>query len=800
MRTVARSGLVAVGLLALACAAGCKSQQPGAVNLTIVADPSLSDAQVASIRSLEIDASGAVTGSQSYVLPRSFPSGRQERIVVRPAATSGVLTLAVLARDAAGTAIAFGQTDVTLKSDAVAAEVLLTANVPGGDAGADGGVNVPSVRLLAGGIGGIGCVDGTGASARFNNPRGAVFAAGKLYLTDMYNQVIREVDPSTGAVKIIAGSPLAAGAVDKPGTQARFDRPNGITTDGMGNLYVTDMRNDTIRKIVIASGDVSTLAGTAGQTGAIDMPGVNARFDHPHGIVYDGAGNLYVADTHNHTIRKIVIAGAVVSTLAGTAGQAGAVDMPGANARFDKPHALAFENGSVFVADATAHTVRQIVVAGAVVSTLAGTAGQIGSADGTGANARLHGPRGLVADGAGHLYVADSDNNRLRKIVISTGDVTTVAGQGYSSQDGIGAGAGFEGPMAVSLDAGTLFVVDGWGQMVRKVSLASTQVTTLAGAAQHEGLADGTGAAARFKRPHGITVVGGSVFVADKRNDAVRKIDIASGRVTTLAGGRSGSADGTGDAASFRKPWGIASDGTDLFVSDSDNHTIRKIVIATGATTTLAGAAGQPGSTTDVKGAAARFNQPAGLAFAAGTLYVADSNNDTIRAIDVASTMVTTLAGSPGQLGSMDGMGAAARFNGPVGVAVEGGVLYVTDQNNHTVRSVTLPGGEVATPAGSPGVSGGGDGPGSTARFFMPAGLAGDGAGHLFIADTRNHTVRKLDVATTMVSTFAGTAGVGAVQPGPLPGAINTPSGIALASDGTIVVTTTHENAILLLQ
>jgi hypothetical protein len=748
--------------------------------------------------------SGAATGGQSYLLAQAFSSSRQERLEIRPSVNSGMLGISVLARSTAGAALAFGQTQVTLSaSGAVSAQVVLTSQLPMGDlslpGGGDGGVTGPSVRLLAGQLGGIGSFDATGAAARFNCPRGVVFAGGNLYVTDMYNQVIRQIVVATGQVTTLAGSPLVPGSDDGIGAAARFYRPHGITTDGKGNLFVADMRNDTIRQIVIATGQVTTLAGSAQKTGVTDDVGAAARFDHPHGIVYDGNGDLYVADTHNQTIRKIVIATGQVTTLAGTAGTRGSMDATGLAAQFYNPHDLAFDGGKLFVAGTHNYTVRQIDVATGVVTTLAGVTGSGGTSDGS-SGARFNAPRGLVSDGAGNLYVADTGNNSVRRIVESTGQVTTLAGHDYGSNDGTGAGASFAGPMALATDgAGNLFIADGFGQTIRALAISKAAVTTLAGDSPKDGHADGVGGQASFGRPHGLCTDGNAIYVADKDNHTIRKIDYPTGEVTTLAGNsQPGSGDGMGAGAQFDEPSACVADGAgNLFVADSSNATIREIALATGLVTTLAGAAGQEGSTTDVAGSAARFNKPFGLAYANGTLYVADADNDTLRAIDLATTQVSTLAGTAGSAGAMDGTGAGARFNEPVGLAIEGGVLYVSDQRNQTIRSVTLPGAVVGTLAGSAGVRGAVDGPGSTARFDMPQGLIGDGAGDLYVADTRNHTVRKIVIATTAVSTFAGTSGIGAVQLGPLPAVINTPTGIAIGPGGALVFTTTHENAVL---
>jgi hypothetical protein len=185
---------------------------------------------------------------------------------------------------------------------------------------------------------------------------------------------------------------------------ARFRNPLGVVPDGAGNLYVADTDNDTIRKVVLATGAVTTLAGTAGSIGYADGIGAAARFNGPTGLATDGAGNLYVADTGNNTIRKVVLATGVVTTLAGNATLPGSADGTGPAARFISPRGVALDGaGNLYVADEGNHTVRVMVLATGAVTTLAGAAGMYGNMDGTGAAARFNSPFGVAADGAGNL-------------------------------------------------------------------------------------------------------------------------------------------------------------------------------------------------------------------------------------------------------------------------------------------------------------------------------------------------------------------------------------------------------------
>ena len=579
---------------------------------------------------------------------------------------------------------------------------------------------------------------------------------------------------------IFAGSDGGSGSLDGPGSNARFNNPYGIAADGLGNLFVADSYNYTIRKID-THGTVTTIAGQAGVIGSADSPGSAARFNSPLGIAADGLGNLFVADSGNNTIRKIDTHGAV-TTIAGQAGVRGSVDGPGSAARFNSPNGIAADGlGNLFVADSGNNTIRKIDTHG-TVTTIAGQAGVMGSADGPGSAARFYYPLGIAADGLGNLFVADSAGNSTIRKIDTHGTVTTIAGQAgvMGSEDGPGSAARFSSPWGIAVDGlGNLFVADSDNHTIRKIDTHGT-VTTIAGQAGATGSADGPGSAARFNYPVGIAADGlGNLFVADSYNYTIRKID-TQGTVTTIAGqaGVIGSADGPGSAARFSSPWGIAADGLgNLFVADSYNHTIRKIDTQ-GTVTTIAGQAGVIGSA-DGPGSTARFTFPGGIAAdGLGNLFVADSSNRTIRKIDTHGT-VTTIAGQAGAYGSADGPGSTARFNYPVGIAADGlGNLFVADSGNNTIRKIDTQG-TVTTIAGQAGVIGSADGPGSAARFNDPNGIAADGLGNLFVADSYNSTIRKIDTHGT-VTTIAGESGKSGLVAGNLPGSLPMPLNLTI--------------------
>jgi sugar lactone lactonase YvrE len=321
------------------------------------------------------------------------------------------------------------------------------------------------------------------------------------------------------------------------------------------------------------------------------------------------------------------------------------------------------------------------------LSTLAGSSA--GYLDATGTGARLASPLALAFDGSTTLYVADASNQRIRKVDIVTGVVSTVAGSGTSGTlDGTGTAAQFNNPSGLALDgSGNLFVADQGSSRIRKVVLATGAVATLAGNAA--GYLDGTGTAALFSFPYGLAAdASGNLYVGDRNNHRIRKIVVATGVVTTVAGSTAGFLDATGTAAQFNNPYGVALDGSgNLYVADLNNNRIRTVVVATGAVSTLAGNGAN--AYADGIGTAAQLNGPMGVAAdASGNVYVADRSNHRLRKIVVATGVVSTLAGS-GTSGFVDGTGPMGQLSFPAGVAVDGsGTVYVADQSNNRVRMV----------------------------------------------------------------------------------------------------------------
>lgn len=332
-------------------------------------------------------------------------------------------------------------------------------------------------------------------------------------------------------VTTYAGSSGFGGFTDGVGSAARFSLPQGMTTDGT-YLYVADYLNNAVRKIDPATQTVSTFAGSStGVSGSTDGIGTAARFFRPYDITNDGT-NLYVSDYNNCTIRKIVIATAAVTTFAGTAGSCSPLtDGTGTAAKLVYPQGITTDGTSLFVAENTA--VRRIDIATQAVSTFAGST-VVGHVDASGTAARFNNLEGITTDGTS-LYVVDRYYQDIRKIDIATAAVTSFAGNynnvtATTSTDGTGTAATFIAPRGITTDGTNLYVMEyaigvtGGGDLVRKVTISGAVVTTLAGQAGVSGTADGIGAAAQFSSPWGITTYCGKLFIGDTNNSSIRRI------------------------------------------------------------------------------------------------------------------------------------------------------------------------------------------------------------------------------------------------------------------------------------
>jgi sugar lactone lactonase YvrE len=558
---------------------------------------------------------------------------------------------------------------------------------------------------------------GTGPATNIGQTPVAVLAVGsQVYITDSgfspaMTQAIRSLDASTANESILAGGFGGFKGDGGPATQAGFSTPGAMARDSSGNLYVVDANR--VRRITPA-GVISTYAGTGlSGRGGDGGPAVNAQLAQPGGLAVDAAGNLYIADTLNGSIRKVSASTGIISTL---------------TASLTKPEALAF-------------------------------------------------------DGAGNLYATDVGyNNNFIYRVDSPGNPTRIAGNGFSSYSGDGGPATAAGlaPWAIAFDtAGNLYVADKDNHRIRKIDTSAQRIiTTVAGNGIGGFAGDGSAAtSAEINSPSGVTVDAANVlYIADTANFRVRKV--AAGTITTVAGTGLAcgfqSDGGAATAVQLCGSEGVATDGAgNVFIADSGANRIRKVApngtITTVAGTGVAGYSGDSGPAT-----LAQLSKPKRVAFSAGNLYIADTGNQAIRKVDGTGTITTVVA--PGTLSAPQGLAVDAAGN-----------LYIADAGNNQVRKLA---GAVLTVVAGTGVAGslGDGGPATQAQLNHPMGLAIDGVGRLYVADTVNALVRRIS-SNGLIDTIAGKGGPYSGDQGPaLTARLYYPSDVALRANGDLVI------------
>ncbi len=488
-------------------------------------------------------------------------------------------------------------------------------------------------------------------------------------------------------------------------TEARLDTPGGVAVDSAGNIYIADTFNHRIRR-VDTSGNISTAAGVgvAGYNGD-GRAAATAQLNYPYGVAVDGAGNIYIADTDNHRIRRVDAATGNISTAAG--------------------------DGTVPDEDDD----------------------NIGDG-GAATAAQLNNPYDVAVDSDGNLYIADTQNNRIRKVTASSGNIETVAGDGtdgYSGDGGAATAAEIDTPWGIALDsAGNIYFAGSWNEVVRKVTVSTGNIETVAGDGNNDFYGDsGPATDAALDGPRGLAVDGsGNIYIADSYNNRIRMVN-TSGNISTFAGG--GTAQGDGGSASLAQlgnVFGVAVDGSgNIYIADAGNDRIRKV-----DTSNIISTAAGGGSDIGDGGAAreAWLNAPGGVAVTGGgSLYIADSYHHRIRRVSPSGT-ITTVAGTGTAGFSGDGGAAAdAQLNNPTDVALDSaGNLYIADTDNHRIRKVSG-NRTISTVAGTGenGVVGSRDfdGEATAAALSFPRGVAVDGSGNLYIADTGNSLVLKVE-------------------------------------------------------
>jgi len=612
-------------------------------------------------------------------------------------------------------------------------------------------------------------------------------------------------DTSSSIITTIAGSRLAFSGDNGPATDADINGPSAVAIDSRGNLYIADELNHRVRR-VDASGIIASIAG-AGAAGISGDggPATIALLSSPSGVAVDAGGTVYIVDTGNNRIRAIDGSGRIATKAGdGTAGFSGDGG-PSSAARLNAPGGIAVdETGNIYIADTGNNRIRKITAAG-VISTIAGsgTPGFFGDG-GPASVAQLNGPLGLAVDANANLYIADEANSRIRK-VDGAGVITTVVGTGiagFSGDGGQARQANVNFPRAVAVDqTGNLYISDTRSLRVRKVTPTGV-ITTFAGQGNRGFAGDGGPATqAMMRAPHGLVVdQAGNLLIADYGNNEVRKVD-ARGIITRIAGSAVSVDAGDGSlatAAELAHPRSVAVDGNgNVFISDWNNNRVLKVTRA-GIVSTVAGTR-TPGFSGDGgPGAQAQLNGPHGITVdPAGNVYIADQMNQRLRRVGVDG-IIKTVAGN-GQTGSSgDGGPATQAAASPSAVALDAaGNIYITMQASRVIRRIS-PDGIITTIAGTGTQGSSGDGgPATQAQLAAPIAIASDSAGNLYFADQPNHKIRKISVAG-IITTVAGNGTQGfSGDGGPATSAaLDGPFGVAVDRAGIVYLTDSRNERI----
>ncbi len=643
---------------------------------------------------------------------------------------------------------------------------------------------------------------GPAASATFGLVNGVLAdSQGNVYVSDNDNCLVTKIN-SAGIISVVAGNGVCSYSGDGgPATSAALNQPAQMAMDSAGNLYIADFNNGVVRKVTSA-GIMSTVAGTGGCCYTGDGgPAAKATLFGPTGLAVDSAGNLYIADTEDNAIRKVNSSG-IISTVAGT-GTAGfsGDGGPATSAQLNNPRGVAVDAaGNIYIGDTSNFRVRKVMPSG-IISTIAGTGIQTSSGDGGPAvNANLSFPEGLALDSAGDLYIADYARETIRKIN-ALGIISTVAGNGLNNFGGDGGpatSAALAEPQSVSVDpAGNLYIADFQNHRVRVVNPAGT-ITTFAG----QILLGNNGPATRalLAQPYHVAFDGsGDMYIADIANNMIRKVS-AAGIITTYAGtgARGFSGDGgPATSALLSQPEGVAVDASgNVYYSDTPNNRVRKITPG-GIISTIAGTGACTFSGDGGPASSAALCAPRGLAVnSGGNLYIADYNNSRVRRVAIDGT-IGTIAGTGNFSAFGDGGPATSAGLAPWDLAFDGaGNLYVVDAPNFRIRKIT-PGGTISTVAGNGTAGSSGDnGPATSAEIPFSFGVAVDVYGNLFIA-TGSAVIRQVE-PTGIITTVAGAgynnfSGDGGAATN---AAIWNPQGVAVDSVGNLYISDTSNNRI----
>lgn len=580
-------------------------------------------------------------------------------------------------------------------------------------------------------------------------------------------------------------------------------RPGGVRAAGTSSdsrVFIADTRDHRIRELK-SDGSIITIAGT-GESGYFGDGGAAtaAWLYGPTDMDMDGDGNLYIADTGNHCIRKVSADG-TISTIAGT-GVAGFTGDGGAatSATLNGPRGVRVDGaGGVWIADTQNHRVRFVNTAG-VIATSAGTGVAGFSGDSGLANkAQLNQPQGLELSSAGSVYIADTGNSRIRRIN-NRGVIATVAGTdspGYSGDGGSATMAQLKQPCGVRLGVNSSFYIADTGNSRVRFVNSFGNITTLAGSGTAGYNGDGGAAtSAQLNAPADVHVFDdGSFLIADTLNDRVRRVTVNRTMQTAAGDGAASFCCDGAQAASARIALPLMArkmhDNT-VYIADNANSRVRRVdtddVIATVAGNGSAGYSGDGGPATE-----AMLNAPADMILAAnGKVYIADSMNHRVRYIDADGNIFTAAGNGTAGYAGDGGAGVHAMLNTPTGLALDAnGNLLIADSKNNRIRLYNTTSGMMSVIAGSAqGAGFSGDGGAATsAQLSLPTGVAVDTLGNILIADSKNQRIRRIDNTGT-IHTYAGNGdqGYGGDGASALDASFNVPHSVAADANGDLFV------------